>query len=257
MYNLQRRVPCMGPVVLGCCVKLEILNVRSLSMASALLSSLLHGLLFAGALLLLDNAASRPTVETVKVSLKPPAIPEKPLVEPRVDPTPRPRQKVRKDNRVKEKTPQPQEPEVRAGLSDSLALENTARPNAPQIAVGNSSLAEVNPDDANKPVPEALPADDAVVEAAADFPAECPLPPRLDLTDDALNAGLTNAEVVIEVAIDTFGQVETAQLRVGTGFEIDEVARNSALKLKCKPAVLAGQPVAVTGKKLVWKVIYD
>ena len=158
---------------------------------------------------------------------------------------------------MKEVVPETAEPEVRAGLSDSLALEGTARANAPQVAVGNSSLAEVNPEDADKPVPSARAAVDAVVEAAADSPADCPLPPRLDLTDDALNAGLTNAEVVIEVTIDSFGAVENALLKSGTGFAIDEVARSAALRLKCEPALLAGQPVAVTGKKLVWKVIYE
>jgi hypothetical protein len=116
----------------------------------------------------------------------------------------------------------------------------------------------VNPDDANKPPPEPLSGvPDTVAEVAADAPAQCPLPPNLELTNDALNAGVTNAEVVIEVAIASSGSIQEAQLKVGTGFEIDKVALRAALKLKCSPAVLAGRPVAVTGKKLVWKVMYD
>lgn len=241
-------------------MKTAIFSARWVSISSPLISTVLHSLLFASSVVFLKNTSTRPNETSVKVSLSRPAVPAepaKPLVEPRPEPTPQPRQKVRTDRRVKEPQPQDAEPEVRAGLSDSLALDNTARANAPQIAVGNSSLAEVNPEDANKPVPSARAALDSVVEAAADFPAECPLPPRLDLTDDALNAGLTNAEVVIEVTIDSFGAVENALLRSGTGFDIDEVARTTALRLKCKPALLAGQPVAVTGKKLVWKVIYE
>lgn len=238
----------------------EIFSARWLSVYPPLISTLLHLLLFASAIAFLKNAPDRARDVVVKVSLSRPAVPAeppKPLVEPRPEVTPQPRQKVRTDNRVKEVAPETVEPEVRAGLSDSLALDQTARPNAPQVAVGNSSLAEVNPEDADKPVPSARAAVDAVVEAVADLPADCPLPPRLDLTDDALNAGLTNAEVVIEVTIDSFGAVESALLKSGTGFDIDEVARTAALRLKCKPALLAGQPVAVTGKKLVWKVIYE
>lgn len=241
-------------------MKTDKISVRWLSISPPLLSTVLHLLLFVMAAVFLKNTPNERAVETVKVTLSAPVIPAEPaqpLVEPVPEATPQPRQKVRTDNRVKESPPQTAEPEVRAGLSDSLALENTARPNAPQVAVGNSSLAEVNPEDANKPVPSARAALESVVEAAADFPAECPMPPRLDLTDDALNAGLTNAEVVIEVTIDSFGQVEKALLRTGTGFEIDELARKTALRLKCKPALLAGQPVAVTGKKLVWKVVYE
>jgi outer membrane biosynthesis protein TonB len=238
----------------------EIFSARWISISSPIMSTVLHSLLFAATVVFLKNNPSRTNDTTVKVSLSRPVVPAeptKPLVEPRPEVTPKPRQKVRTDNRVKEVVPETAEPEVRAGLSDSLALEGTARANAPQVAVGNSSLAEVNPEDADKPVPSARAAVDAVVEAAADSPADCPLPPRLDLTDDALNAGLTNAEVVIEVTIDSFGAVENALLKSGTGFAIDEVARSAALRLKCEPALLAGQPVAVTGKKLVWKVIYE
>jgi hypothetical protein len=132
--------------------------------------------------------------------------------------------------------------------------------NAPAIAQGNSSLAAVNPEDANKPVP--LPdspsdADQEVSEALADTPARCPVPPNLELTTDALNAGLTNAEVIIEVAVNALGAVENAKLKTGTGYEIDKVALKAALKLKCTPAVLSGKTVRVAGKKLVWKVMYD
>jgi hypothetical protein len=171
-----------------------------------------------------------------------------------------PKPKIRVDKRLPQPaTPPPQPPEARAGLSDSLALPGTARADAPAIAVGNSSLMEVIPEDANRPPPSALPAGEPepVAETLADSPAQCPLPPSLELTIDALNAGVTNAEVIIEVAIASSGLIQDAKIKTGTGFEIDKVAVRAALKLKCSPAIIAGRPVAVVGKKLVWKVMYD
>ncbi|MFZ9520545.1 MAG: energy transducer TonB [Silvanigrellaceae bacterium] len=173
--------------------------------------------------------------------------------------TPKPRPPVRVDRRQPPPEKPIEKPEVRAGLSDSLAKPGTANASAPAIAVGNSSLATVNPDDANKPPPAPLSGNDVdnVSEAVADTPARCPVPPNLELTTDALNAGLTNAEVVIEVVVSAIGDVRDAKLKTGTGYDIDKIALKAALKLKCSPAILSGKAVGVAGKKLVWKVMYD
>jgi hypothetical protein len=195
--------------------------------------------------------------ETVKVRIAEPPKVAPPVAE--VINTPKPRPPVRVDRRQPPPEKPVAKPEARAGLSDSLAKPGTVNANAPAIAVGNSSLATVNPEDANKPPPAPLSGieDENVSEAVADTPARCPVPPNLELTTDALNAGLTNAEVIIEVAVTAVGDVREAKLKTGTGYEIDKVALKAALKLKCTPAVLSGKAVGVAGKKLVWKVMYD
>lgn len=196
----------------------------------------------------------------VKIAEAPRPVPTQVPIEKTPPPAPTAKPKIRVDKRVpKPPTPQQSPPEERAGLSDSLAKPGTEKSNAPAIAVGNSSLVEVKPEDANKPPPAALPEGEPepVAETVADSPARCPLPPSLELTADALNAGITNAEVIIEVAIASSGLIKNAKIRTGTGFEIDKVAVKAALNLKCAPATIAGQPVAVVGKKLVWKVMYD
>jgi protein TonB len=224
-----------------------------------ILSAALHGALFWIASRTLSDTSAVREPESIKVRIaEPPRVMTTPAPPPVVN-TPKPRPPVRVDRRqpVPEK-PVPQ-PEVRAGLSDSLAKPDTARPDAPAVAVGNSSLAPVNPADADKPPPAPLSGteSDNVSEALTDSPAKCPVPPNLELTTDALNAGLTNAEVIIEVAVTAAGLVQDAKLKAGTGFEIDKVALKAALKLKCTPAVLSGKAVGVAGKKLVWKVMYD
>lgn len=224
------------------------------------LSAMLHGAIFWIAARTLPDSSSVREPETIKVRIaEPPKVVTTPPPPPPVVNTPKPRPPVRVDRRqpVPER-PAPQ-PEVRAGLSDSLAKPDTARPDAPAIAVGNSSLAPVNAADADKPPPPPLSGteSDNVSEALTDSPAKCPVPPNLELTTDALNAGLTNAEVIIEVAVTAAGLVQDAKLKSGTGFEIDQVALKAALKLKCTPAVLSGEAVGVAGKKLVWRVMYD
>jgi len=231
---------------------------------SVLLSMVGHAALLTIAVRVLPEVQSRPEPKSIRVKIAeaPPraAVPASPPAVKTPPPAATPQPKIRVDKRVTPPpAPQQQPPEERAGLSDSLALPGTARTNAPAVAVGNSSLAEVNPEDANKPPPSALPAGEPepVAETLADAPARCPLPPSLELTTDALNAGVTNAEVVIEVAIASNGLIQDAKIRTGTGFEIDKVAVKVALKLRCSPAIIAGRPVAVVGKKLVWKVMYD
>jgi hypothetical protein len=206
-----------------------------------------------------SKAESEPQAIRVKIAEAPRPVVTPPVAVKTPAPAVTPKPRIRVDKRIPPPATPPQPPEERAGLSDSLALPETGRSNAPAIAVGNSSLAQVNPEDANKPPPSALPAGEPepVAETLADSPAQCPLPPSLELTTDALNAGVTNAEVIIEVAIASSGLIQDAKIRTGTGFEIDKVAVRAALKLKCSPAIIAGRPVAVVGKKLVWKVMYD
>jgi len=233
---------------------------RNIFKAALLASFCMHLAIYVSASRILPEKVVKTEPEAVKVRLAEPPAPRvvsTPVAQPTIKPTPRPR--IRVDQRIPPPTAPQKPPEERAGLSDSLAKPGTGRESAPSIAVGNSSLATVNPEDANKPIAEPLATGEPepVAEAVADAPAQCPLPPNLELTTDALNAGLTNAEVVIEVAIASSGSIQDARLRTGTGFDIDKVAIKAALKLKCKPAVLAGKPVSVTGKKLVWKVMYD
>ncbi|NBX18641.1 MAG: hypothetical protein EBR09_14900 [Proteobacteria bacterium] len=227
--------------------------------AAVFLSSAFHLGVFWIAAQTLPSKISRREPESIKVRIaEPPKTVSTPA--PVVEATPKPRPPVRVDRRKPPPEKPDPKPEVRAGLSDSLAKEGTARENAPVIAQGNSSLAGVNPEDANKPVPPPAAPEEVeseVSEALADTPARCPVPPNLELTIDALNAGLTNAEVIIEVAVNAAGSVENAKLKTGTGYEIDNVALKAAMKLKCTPAVLSGKTVRVAGKKLVWKVMYD
>jgi hypothetical protein len=227
--------------------------------AAVFLSSAFHLSVFWIAAQTLPSKISRREPESIKVRIaEPPKTISTPA--PVVEVTPKPRPPVRVDRRKPPPEKPVPKPEVRAGLSDSLAKEGTARENAPVIAQGNSSMAGVNPEDANKPVPPPAAPEEAeseVFEALADTPARCPVPPNLELTIDALNAGLTNAEVIIEVAVNATGSVENAKLKTGTGYEIDNVALKAAMKLKCTPAVLSGKTVRVAGKKLVWKVMYD
>lgn len=224
-----------------------------------ILSTIFHVSLFWLAARVLPETITMREPETIKVRI---AEQPKPVATPAPAPvvnTPKPRPPVRVDRRQPPPEKPIPKPEVRAGLSDSLAKPGTANTNAPAIAVGNSSLAEVNPADANKPPPAPLSGAEleSVSEAVADAPAKCPVPPNLELTTDALNAGLTNAEVIIEVAVNALGLVQDAKLKSGTGYEIDKVALKAAMKLKCTPAVLSGKAVGVAGKKLVWKVMYD
>ena len=223
-----------------------------------IISTVLHFCILWLASLTLPNQSRVKEPEAVKVRIaEPPKVAPPPVAE--AINTPKPRPPVRVDRRQPPPEKPVSKPEVRAGLSDSLAKPGTANANAPAIAVGNSSLATVNPEDANKPPPAPLSGIEGenVSEAVADTPARCPVPPNLELTTDALNAGLTNAEVIIEVAVTAVGDVREAKLRTGTGYEIDKVALKAAMKLKCTPAVLSGKPVGVAGKKLVWKVMYD
>lgn len=233
---------------------------KNIFQIAALASLCAHGVIFVSASRYLPESLKAPEPISVKVSLNTPKPPPQIATTPVAKPTaPPPRPRVRVDKRLPP-PPVPQKPpEVRAGLSDSLAKPGTARDLAPAVAVGNSSLVEVNPEDANKPPPPPLSVgeEEPVAEAAADSPAQCPLPPSLELTTDALNAGLTNAEVVIEVAIASSGLIQDAKLKNGTGYEIDKIAIKAAMKLKCSPAVIGGRAVAIMGKKLVWKVIYD
>jgi hypothetical protein len=234
-------------------VVLQRLNAQN----AFIISAVLHFCILWVASLTLPHQTKLKEPETVKVRIAEPPKVAPPVAE--VINTPKPRPPVRVDRRQPPPEKPVAKPEARAGLSDSLAKPGTVNANAPAIAVGNSSLATVNPEDANKPPPAPLSGieDENVSEAVADTPARCPVPPNLELTTDALNAGLTNAEVIIEVAVTAVGDVREAKLKTGTGYEIDKVALKAALKLKCTPAVLSGKAVGVAGKKLVWKVMYD
>lgn len=200
-------------------------------------------------------------------ALSPTAAPPPEVVE---KPKPKPPVKERKP-RVREEAKKPPDPaplqeiEARGGLSNSTALPGTGKAGAPSVAEGNSAEVGVDPSKADAPPaplaaqgsqPEADPDAVPVVEAAADVAARCPLP-TLDLSEDALNAGLTSAELALQVSISSTGAVMSAVLKKGTGYQIDNIALVAARKIVCTPAQSAGKPVAVKEKKLIWKVVYE
>jgi TonB family protein len=206
----------------------------------------------------------------------PPPPPSPPKPEPKPEPVlepPKPkkvvqRPKIRADERVPPpEKPPPEKQEIRAGLSDSLALPGTGAANAPLAAEGNSAEVAVEPEKAvgTPPPPVAtrteapeitqpvVPAErDPVSELRAETPASCPQPPGLELSEDALNAGITSGEVTVEVNLDSSGSVTSARLIKGIGYEIDQIVVKTAQRIRCRPAQMNGSPIGIKSKRLSW-----
>lgn len=242
--------------------------------ALVFLSLLIHafGALLAVGLGLL-NPPQKLTERVAKVTLATPkeAAPEAeviPLVSPPVlrDPPPQKPEKTRSARpRESEKTPPQQRPEeVLGGLSESLAKTDTPSESAPAVAQGNSSELAVDPSKGDLPPPDpaavgATGAVDyaavAVEEAFADTSASCAgALPKLDLSEDAINAGLTKGRLVFDVIIDASGRVRQPKLLRGTGFAIDKIATSALAKIVCKPAESAGKK-AIVRKEIVFEVV--
>ena len=242
--------------------------------AFALASFAVHAGLVLGVTTLPEAVQKQKEFQYVKVSEIPKIVPTALPAEVQVaeeKPKPPPPEKARKprpreDERVKPKAePAAPPPEVRAGINDSMALPGTGKAGAPAVAAGNSAEVAAEPEAARNPPPPPVPVSNdppdpdrtPVSEAIADVPAKCPNPPALDLTDDAVNAGITAAEIVVDVFISSTGAVRDAILKKGTGYAIDQKVIDAAKKLICVPALVAGKAVAVKNRRLSWKVVYE
>lgn len=158
--------------------------------------------------------------------------------------------------RVSKQAPKPAAPvEVRAGLSESTTTNATSNIAVP---LGNSAELAVDPSQASLTPPVAVDDDvaNAVSENVSDSVAVCSFPSELAITDEAVNAGITTGQVVIEVIVGRDGAVREPILKKGVGYGVDELAIAAARKLKCKPALRGGVPVSVKNKKLVWTIVY-
>ncbi|APJ03837.1 energy transducer TonB [Silvanigrella aquatica] len=90
-------------------------------------------------------------------------------------------------------------------------------------------------------------------EATVDKTAQCTLP-EINLTEDAINAGVTSGSVIIEVHINSLGKVVDSKLIKGTGYKIDQVAVNAAKELNCKAAWREKENVGVI-KRINWIIV--
>jgi outer membrane biosynthesis protein TonB len=188
-----------------------------------------------------------------------------PLKEP---PKPKPEKtrkaRAREDERVKPEEINPEPVEIRGGLSDSTAL-NSNLATGPSVAQGNSAEVGVDPSKGDLPPPAPVPvgtnsdvvdyAAIAVEEAFASSSADCAgALPELELSDDAVNAGLTSGQLIIEVIVDDKGIVRQPKLIKGTGYQIDAIALKEVQKMKCNPAQENGKSTVVR-KELRFEVV--
>ena len=141
-----------------------------------------------------------------------------------------------------------------AGIRDSVRHAERSSVAAPE---GNSLEVPVVPHQETPPSPGGFADPDGggtvALEAAADTPARCK-EPELDLTEDALAAGVRSGRLEIEVQVSSKGRILSARLVKGTGYLIDGLALDAARSLKCTPATRAGVPVALAKKKLLWTI---
>jgi len=227
-----------------------------------LVSLCAHGAVLFAVSRLVDHTPPAREPQVVRVT-DIPAVPPPPVVEekkpepPKATPVPVPVKKkerpprVRNDERVKPQENAPP-PEVRAGLSDSAALPGSGSSSAPAAAQGNSAEVAVDPEAARRPPPPPAPGTpepvdpdaNPVTEASADEPASCPSVREIQLTDDAINAGLTSGRFVVEGFVSASGALRDVKLREGTGYAIDQVVVQEIRKLNCRPAKKGGKDVA-------------
>jgi periplasmic protein TonB len=219
-------------------------------------SLLIHGVILGAVAFVVVKPKTQAEFQKVTVREIPKPPPPVPVVEdkkPEPPPPPPPpkvrKPKVREDKRVEPaKAPQPVQ-EVRAGLSDSLAAPGKS--SGPAVAQGNSAEVSVNPSDANKPPPAPVfeaevtdPNAAPVSEAAADVPAKCATIGEIQLTEDAVNAGVTTGKVLVEAVIGFDGSVIKVQIKKGTGYDVDKLVLDRVSKMRCTPAKQSGKNVA-------------
>jgi outer membrane biosynthesis protein TonB len=225
-------------------------------------------------LLTRDVEPQPPVVTIAKVSLagpvpKPAPVaavpPERPLQPLREKPKDRPPVRKARARERDNVNPSQDTVQVRGGLSDSTRVKSDNTAPSTVVPQGNSSELPVDPSAAIQgdlaPVPtgsqtgavdySAL----AVEEGFADVPADCAgALPDLDLTSDALNAGLRRGRLAFEAVIDESGRVREVRLIKGTGYDIDRVARDALQGIVCRPAQASGR-AAIVRKELVFEVV--
>lgn len=218
----------------------------------------------------LIGPAQEPAPRVVQVKIAAPEVAPQPISEP--PPIPEvPKEEPKEDVRQAraresvEAPPVETPPEIRGGLSDSVSTTAESE-TAPAVALGNSSEVAVDPALADSPPPSAVPigtnGDEAVdynaravEEVFADSSADCSAAiPQLDLTEDAINAGVTSGELVFETIVDEQGRVRQPKLVRGTGFEIDRVATEALAGITCAPAMADGKPTVVR-KEIRFRVV--
>jgi hypothetical protein len=243
-----------------------------------LISVLVHalGAVVVGLLGTLAVPQPKPPDTVARVRLAPSEVPQEmamatpaPLATPQpILRDPPPDAKKTRKSRARERDqeqPQPEPPEVRGGLSDSTSLMNQPSADALTVPLGNTSELAVDPSKADlNPPPTAATGSQgdkvdydavAVEEAFADASADCSRAlPQLDLTPDAINAGVTRGRLVFETVLDASGVVQQVKLIKGTGYDIDKVARDALQGMRCRPAQASGQGVVVR-KEIVFEVV--
>jgi Gram-negative bacterial TonB protein C-terminal len=245
-------------------------NYPKVFLLAGSLSLLAHLSLGTGTLLLPPIATQGNKVITVNVRIPPTVAPTAaPTVAPKIIPTIIP-QVVKEKVVVEKKTTKPRidkaapkndipPPEV-AGISESSLAKPGTGTGSFSAAVGNSAIEEVKPEQANQPPPTAYnptiedPDANPVVETVAEVESKCPYPPNLQLTEDAINAGILSGKIEVVVFVSSQGEVKEAKLKKKTGFEIDNVVLNAVKNIKCSPAQVAGKPVAVKEKVLKFEI---
>ena len=225
-----------------------------------LLSVVGHGVIFLAVSAVSVSPKPEKVIQKVIVRdiPKPPPPAPPPVVEKKEQPPPPPPPKPLKERkpRVREdkRTPPVEAPvqEIRAGLSDSVAAPGKS--SGPAIAQGNTAEAAVDPAAANRPPPPPVavstepppdPNSAPVSEAAADTPAKCSSLGEIQISDDAVNAGITSGKVIVEAVIGFDGKVIKATLKKGTGYQVDNLVVDRILKLRCAPAKQGGKDVAM------------
>jgi outer membrane biosynthesis protein TonB len=196
--------------------------------------------------------APRPKPQPTTVPTLVPELPKPPPPPSKKEPPKERKPRVREDARAKPPEPQAPPPEVRGGLSDSTALPGTGNPSGLAVAQGNSAEVAVDPNAANRPLPPPAPVGSqpefdpdarVLTEAAVDKKLACPPVGEIALTDDAINAGVTSGRVVIEVVVNSKGEVEEVKLIEGTGYEVDKVVLQKYRQQRCTPGTQSGRSV--------------
>src|SRR5690554_3354834 len=130
------------------------------------------------------------------------------------------------------------------------------------LCASPSTLFAQQPEDAPPEAGDGAAEDEAPEEVAPDeAPAEAPPtqrtargelePPRLlrevqaEYTEEAVDARVEGS-VILELTINTAGDVSKVEVVEGLGFGLDEAAANAVRQFKFQPARLNGEPIPVT-----------
>lgn len=249
-----------------------------ITLLTVVLSLVLHGAAVAGLWFAQTYAPASKDAVVSKVTLVQPPPTPAPTVVPRPTATPVPKKeppqkkpektrkaRAREDERIKPEEQPPEPVEVRGGLSDSTALNPSQTAKSPAVALGNSAEVAVDPTKGDLPPPPPVApgtnsdevdfSAQAVEEAFADTGADCSGSlPELELTEDAVNAGVSSGKLLIEVIIDEGGKVRNVKLLKGTGYEIDQVAVEAIRSITCVAATSGGEPTVVR-KELPYEIV--